>query len=272
MIATPDLQRTFSGSIPLNYDEFLGPAWFGAFATDLAARLPPDPGGDVLELACGTGLTTRCLRERLDGSRRLVATDLSESMLDYARLKLAGLGGIEWQLADAAQLPFGDGEFGAVACSFGVMYVPDRRALFAEARRVLRHGGLLLFNVWDRIEENGCMRIYAEVIEAMFPGDTRLQFRLPYEMYDQDLLRAWLEGGGFVVKKLEKTRLPVRTTARNVATGQVRGTPRGLLLAERGVELDVAIAKVAAALQQAGGNGADFRLHCQAIVVEAVAT
>lgn len=271
MSATPDLQRTFSGSIPMHYDELLGPAWFGAFAADLAARLPADPGGDVLELACGTGLTTRRLRERLDGGRRLVATDLSEPMLAYARQKLAGLDGIEWQAADAAKLPFGDGEFGAVACSFGVMYIPDREALFAELRRVLRAGGLLLFNVWDRIEENACMRVYAEVIEGMFPGDKQLQFRLPYEMYDQDLLRALVEGGGFVVKKLEKTRLPVQATARDVATGQVRGTPRGLLLAERGVEFDVAIAKVAAALQQAGGSGADFRLHCQAIVVEAVA-
>lgn len=50
---------TFTGSIPDFYDSCLGPAWFDAFAADLAARLPPKPPGDVLEIACGTGLVTR---------------------------------------------------------------------------------------------------------------------------------------------------------------------------------------------------------------------
>ncbi len=84
-----DLQRTFTKGIAENYDQYLGPAWFGPIAEDLARRLPADPGGDVLEVACGTGLVTRPLRERLAPARRLVATDLSPPMLDYARGKTA---------------------------------------------------------------------------------------------------------------------------------------------------------------------------------------
>src|SRR5688500_9010954 len=91
------LQRTFGGSIPSYYDRCLGPAWFDRFAADLARRLPRAPGGDVLEIACGTGLMTRHLRERLEPSRRIIATDLSQPMLDFASRKLADLGGIEWQ-------------------------------------------------------------------------------------------------------------------------------------------------------------------------------
>ncbi|HEX5129099.1 MAG TPA: class I SAM-dependent methyltransferase, partial [Usitatibacter sp.] len=83
MSTPPDLQRAFTGEIPRYYDECLGPAWFGRIAADLAGRLPVDPGGDVLELACGTGRQTRPLRERLDPRRRLVATDLNRAMLDY---------------------------------------------------------------------------------------------------------------------------------------------------------------------------------------------
>ena len=71
---------------------------------------------DVLELACGTGILTRRLRERLDPAVRLVASDLSKAMLDFARSKLADLGGIGWREADAAKLPFGVGEFGTVVC------------------------------------------------------------------------------------------------------------------------------------------------------------
>lgn len=267
-----ELQRTFSGSIPTYYDNCLGRAWFGKFAADVARRLPADPGGDVLEIACGTGLVTRHLRERLDPRRRLVASDLSNPMLDYARGKLADLGGIEWRQADASKLPFADGEFAALACSFGVMFVPDRKGLFNEMRRVLRTGGRLIFDVWDRVEENTCVRIYAEVIEGMFPGDKEMQFRVPYEMCSEDLLRELLAGARFEPQKIEKVRATVEgVSARDIATGQVRGTPRSLLLAKRGVDLDVMIEKVTAALEAAGGTGTGFRGDCQAIAVEALA-
>jgi SAM-dependent methyltransferase len=39
-----------------------------------------------------------------------------------------------------------------------VIFFPDKARAFAEARRVLRSGGLFLFNVWDRIEENASRR------------------------------------------------------------------------------------------------------------------
>ena len=268
----PDLQRAYTGEIPQYYDECLGPAWFGPIAADLARRMPRDPGGDVLELACGTGLQTKALRERLDAARRLVATDLNAPMLDFARRKLGGLAGLAWQEADAGKLPFGEDEFGAVACSLGIMFVPDKRAFFSEARRVLKPGGLLLFNVWDRDVENPCVRIYGEVVEAMFPGDPEIRFRAPYLMHDTEMLRALVAGGGFKVRRLEKVRVPVEgVTARQVATGQVLGTPRRTLLVKRGANLAEAVDKVAAALEAEGGAGDSFRLHAQVIVVEAEA-
>jgi ubiquinone/menaquinone biosynthesis C-methylase UbiE len=162
-----DLQRTFTKGIAENYDKLLGPAWFGPIANELASRLPVDPGGDVLEVACGTGLMTRTLRKRLVPSRPLVATDLSPGMLDHARSKLADVSGIEWMKADALDLPFPDGEFAALACSLGVMFPTDKERLFAEFQRVLKPGGLLLFNVWDRKELNTCVRVYSDVIEGM---------------------------------------------------------------------------------------------------------
>ena len=266
-----DLQRTYAGSIPSYYDRCLGPAGFAKIAQDLARRVPVDPGGDVLEIACGTGLATRPLRERLDPRRRLVATDLSQAMLDVARLKMGDLAGIAWQTADFAKLPFEDKSFAAVLCSLGVMFVPDRKAAFAEARRVLAPGGLFIFNVWDRIEQNPCGQTFAAVIEGMFPGDKEIHFRLPFEMHDEGMLAGLLEGAGFTVRRIEKVRLPIEgVSAREIATGQVRGSPRGALLAQRGVDFDMAIDKVTAALETVGGAGAAFRSHCQVIAVEAV--
>src|SRR5678815_1696931 len=102
-----DLSANFAGSIPDYYDRCLGPAWFHAFAADLAQRLPTKPPGDVLELACGTGIVTRRLRERIDPTLRLVASDLSKPMLSFARSKLLDHGGIAWREAYAASFPFG---------------------------------------------------------------------------------------------------------------------------------------------------------------------
>ncbi len=260
---------SFTGSIPEYYDRCLGPAWFDAFAADLARRLPADPPGDVLELACGTGGVTRHLRRRLAPALRLVATDLSKAMLDYARGKLADLDGIEWLEADATSLPVGDAEFGAVVCGFGVMFFPDRLAALREARRALAKGGILLFNVWDRIEENPHIAATGQVFEALFPGEAEMRFTLPYSMHDPALLRELLAKARFEEVRIETKRLPIdAVSARTVATGQIRGTPRAHLIEKRGVAPDDVVEKVAAALTKVGGAD-PYRGHAQALVVEA---
>jgi SAM-dependent methyltransferase len=258
---------TFTG--PRYYDECLA-LWFEPYAADLAQRLPERPIGDVLEIACGTGLVTRRLRERLAPSVRLVATDLSPPMLDYARAKLDGRDNIEWQQADALKLPFDDGAFGAVVCGFGVMFFPDRRAGLREMRRVLKRGGLLVFNVWDGIENNPHALANARVVEAMFPDDPEMKFRLPYDMGDVPELRRLLSAAGFRETRIETRRIAlVDADPRAIATGQIRGTPRAALIEQRGASLDAVAEKVAAALSAAGGD--PYNGHAQAVIVEAVA-
>lgn len=264
----PAAIATFTG--PQYYDECLGPLWFEVFAADLVRRLPEQVSGDVLEIACGTGIVTRKLRARLAPSQRLVATDLSPAMLDYARASLADCSGIEWREADALALPFADASFAAIVCGFGFMFAPDRQAALREARRVLVAGGLLLFNVWDRIEENPHAATNAAVIEGMFPGDPEMRFRTPYDMHDYTVLRELLAGAGLREKGMETKRHPIRDAdPRTIAAGQIRGTPRAALIAQRGVSLDLVVDKVTAALASAGGN--PYAGQSQAIIVEAQA-
>jgi SAM-dependent methyltransferase len=259
---------SFTG--PQYYNDCMGPLWFEPFAADLAQRLPEHPPGEVLEIACGTGIVTRRLRERLSPSLRLVATDLSKPMLDYARAKLDGCQGIDWREADAMKLPFDSGRFGAVVCGFGLMFVPDRQSAFREARRVLADGGILLFNVWDRIEENPHALVNAAVLEAMFARDPEIGFRRPYDMHDPGLLRRLLQAARFRETRIETKRLPVeRADPRSIATGQIRGTPRAGLIERQGVSLDVVIDKVTEALTKAGGN--PYRGYAQAVIVQAQA-
>ncbi len=265
-----DIAADFSGSMPEYYDTILGPAQLEAIATDLVRRLPVRPKGDVLELACGTGIVTQRLRERIDSTFRLVATDLSEPMLAYARNKVKGK--IDWRLADAAALPFKDETFGAVVCSLGVMFVPEKRKFFSETRRVLLEGGTLLFTTWDRLELNPHAKAAAGLMEEMFPGDPEMQFtKIPYGFNDEAAIRRYLDDARFGDVRIDKVKIEAKApSARAFATGQVRGTPRGALFEKRGVKLDEVVEKLAEALTRVGGSE-PFKCEAHTLVVQAKA-
>jgi SAM-dependent methyltransferase len=263
-----DVAASFTGSMPEYYDGIMGPAQFDVYGVDLARRLAAKPPGDVLEVACGTGIVTRRLREHLDSGVRLVATDISEAMLGYARGKVAGR--IEWQKADAAALPFQDASFGAVVCAFGVMFVPDKKAAFREARRVLREGGVWLFNVWDGLENNPHGQVAEEVLTRRFPDDPAMKAgSLPYQFNDRAAIGGMLADARFGQVRMEVVRLQCGApSARDFATGQLRGTPRAGLIEQRGGKLDPVIEEVALGLARFGGEK-PFRYTPQALVVEA---
>src|SRR4029079_15312132 len=94
--------------------------------------------------------------------------------------------------------PFEDARFDAVVCQFGAMFFPDKPKAFAEARRVLKPGGMLLFNVWDRIEENEFADSVIVALESLFPGDPpRFLARTPHGYHDIGRIRSDLQAGGF---------------------------------------------------------------------------
>ena len=265
-----DIATNFSGSMPEYYDTILGPAQFDAFAADLVRRLPVRPKGDVLELACGTGIVTHRLRERVDTMFRLVATDISDAMLAYARNKVKGK--IDWRLADAAALPLKDETFGVVVCAFGVMFVPDKVKLYKEVRRVLMEGGTFLFNAWEGLELNKQGAAANAVMEALFPNDPEMQFpRIPYSYHDVATICRELDAARFGDIRIDHVKMDIKApSARQYATGQVRGTPRGALIEKRGVKVDDVIEKIADALTPVGGSE-PFKCEGHALVVQAKA-
>jgi len=190
-----DKHTAFVGSIPPIYDRCLGPLLFHGFADDLAARLPAKTGLRVLETACGTGIVTERLVQRLRGTDTVVATDLNEAMLEHARARLAPAG-VEWRQADATSLPFPDESFDAVVCQFGVMFFPDKLEGAREALRVLRPGGLFLFNTWDAIEHNAVARITHETVAKIFPDDPPAFYRIPFGLHDAGAIHEVLERAG----------------------------------------------------------------------------
>jgi SAM-dependent methyltransferase len=252
--------------VPENYDRYLGPLLFEPYARDLAARLPPETER-VLELACGTGILTRRLRESLPDETTIVATDLNEAMVAYAREAVPG-SGIEWQTADMQALQFAGGSFDAVCCQFGFMFLPDRPRGFAEARRVLRPEGILLANVWCAREETPALETFAAVLERLFPDDPPTFFDTPYGYHDEARLVADLRAGGWERFELETvTLVSESSSAEDLAAGFVRGSPLSHELAARGADPDEVVREVTAEL----GNERPFRPRLSARVIVATA-
>ncbi len=197
------------------------------YAEDLARRLATRNVSRVLEIAAGTGVVTRKLASVLPESVSIVATDLNQPMLDRASAT-GTVRPVQWQQADATQLPFGDGMFDAVICQFGMMFMPDKSKAFAEARRVLRIGGVLLFNVWDRIEDNEFAQTVAAALESLFPDNPpRFLARTPHGYYHVPTLERDLAGGGFTLPAqihtvAERSRA---ASPRIPAIGYCQGTP-----------------------------------------------
>src|SRR5262245_61329439 len=219
--------KVFAGSIPKFYDTLLVPLIFEAYATDMAERVAASSPGAVLETAAGSGVVTRALAPKLGAGARYVVTDLNQPMLDYAAARQGPDRRIEWRQADALKLPFDDASFDVVCCQFGVMFFPDRVAGFAEARRVLRPGGRLVFNVWDRIEENVFADEVTNAVAAMFPQDPpRFLARTPHGYHDVAVIRDELGRAGFAHVEIEtREEVSRASSARDAATAYCQGTP-----------------------------------------------
>ena len=212
------------GSIPENYDRYLGPLFFHENADVMAARLSVRVGMRVLETACGTGIVTERLLGRLAGRGSLVATDLNEPMLAYAAAKLAGQA--VGRPADATGLPFDDRSFDALVCQFGLMFFPDKAAGVREAFRVLKPGGVFLVSVWDRLEDNPVPRITHETVRTFFPADPPQFYTIPFSLHDVAVVSRWLEDAGFVDVRGERIeRRGESPSAADAVIGLIEGNP-----------------------------------------------
>jgi len=265
--------KLFAGSIPKLYDTYLVPLIFEPYAADLANRLRARPVSRVLEIAAGTGVVTRALASALPESVAIVATDLNQAMLDHA-LAVGTKRAVEWRQADAMKLPFEDATFDAVACQFGVMFFPDKPKAFAEARRVLKPGGLFIFNVWDRIEENEFAHTVTSALESVFPKDLpRFLARTPHGYHDRGQIARDLASGGFAASPRIDT-VAARSKAkspREPAIAYCQGTPlRNEIEARDAARLGEATEVAAQAMAKRFGRGdVDGKIQAHVVSVDA---
>ena len=127
----------------------------GAVTEALVEYASPQPGMQVLDLACGTGEPGITLAQRVGPEGHVTAADLSSELLELAgqRAKTKGLANFSTRQADAHRLPFPDQNFDLATCRFGVMFFADVERALTELRRVLKAGARACFAAWGPIEQ-----------------------------------------------------------------------------------------------------------------------
>jgi ubiquinone/menaquinone biosynthesis C-methylase UbiE len=165
---------------------------------DIRREILAAANGRTIDIGAGTGVNAELFPE---GLAELVLAEPDEHMLKRLRPKMAEGGRkVEVVQAPADSLPFPDDTFDTAVFTLVLCTVPDQRAALAEAARVLRPGGKLLFVEHVRSEE---------------PGLARWQDRLerPWRFFgdgchcNRDTV-ATIEASPFEVERLEKGELP----------------------------------------------------------------
>ena len=165
------------------------------------------------------------------------------------------------------------GQFDVVVCQFGAMFFPDKPKAFSEARRVLASGGALLFNVWDRIEENEFAHVVTGALETLFPDDPpRFMARTPHGYHDLSVIGRDLRDGGFARPPQFET-IAARSKAaspRIPALAYCQGTPLRSEIEARDKSRLVEATDVAAAAiaRRFGPAAVDGKIQAHVVVVE----
>jgi SAM-dependent methyltransferase len=138
----------------------------------------------VLDVGCGSGWATRLLAEKArDG--RVVGVDIADEMIKLARESSTLFSNVEFQVASAERLPFGDGEFTHAFSMESLYYYADIAGALREIQRVLKPGGLFV-TVVDLYRENLPSHQWVD------------QLKVPVQLLSISDYRFLFEGAGFV--------------------------------------------------------------------------
>ena len=175
------------------YDEFFVPALFGEWAGRLCDAAEIAAGHAVLDVACGTGATTREAAARIGPAGTVVGLDRNDGMLSVARSRTPG---ITWIEGCAESLPFADRSFDAVLCQFGLMFFDDRNRALEQMLRVVRPGGRIALTVWDDVANAPGYAGMIALIDKMFGPEAADALRAPFVLGNRQTLEVLLNDSG----------------------------------------------------------------------------
>jgi len=132
---------------PENYERFFVPTIGGPLAEDLIRVAALQPGEQVLDVGCGTGVVARMASKKVGSDGTVVGLDVNPGMLAIAASIVPPDRSIEWHEANAESMPLPDRSFDVVLCQLSLQFMEDKPAALEEMHRVLVEGGRVVLNV-----------------------------------------------------------------------------------------------------------------------------
>lgn len=162
----------------------------------------PQPGESVLDVATGTGVAAFLAAERVGPSGRVLATDLSQKMVDAvsATASAQALAQISCERVDAEELSYPDASFDIATCVLGLMYPADPQRAIDQIFRVLKSGGRAAVCVWGRRDRCGWNAIFP-IVESRVQSDVCPMF---FSLGGPAALDYAFERAGFIDRREER--------------------------------------------------------------------
>jgi ubiquinone/menaquinone biosynthesis C-methylase UbiE len=182
-----------AAGFPQMYEQHLVGPLFRPFAAMALERLALTSPRRVLDVACGTGIVARLVKEKFGDAVEVVGIDVSQPMLDVAAERSSN---VDWRVGSAEALPVAPQErFDAVICQQGLQFFRDKPAACQELRRVLADDGRVAVAVWRSTSEMPELALLQEIAEKYLgPIDDQ---RYGYGGGDADVLTQLLGSSGF---------------------------------------------------------------------------
>ena len=204
-----DKAEYFERALAAYHDPF-----FAAAAVGVADR--------ILDVGCGTGLTTRdAARSATSGSA--LGVDLSSRMIEHARSRAVaeGIGNVSYEQVDAQIHPFEPRTFDVAISQTGAMFFGDLTAAFVNVGRALKPGGRLVLLSWQPPANNAWVRELTGALAAgrdlpAPPPDAPG----PFSLDDPERVRRSSKPRG-------SARSSIRASRRTCGSGTTLTTPTG---------------------------------------------
>jgi SAM-dependent methyltransferase len=188
--------------------------WLGQATERMLDLAQVGSGAHVLDVAAGAGGQTIAAARRAGPGGRVLATDISPSILTYAAKAAAeaGLTNVETLEADGEALEAaGEETFDAVISRVGLIYFPDQHRALTGMRRALRDGGRVAAIVYSTPDRNGFFSVPVSIIRsraglpAPLPGQPG-----PFSLGQPETLTRTLTAAGFRDVTIDTVAAPLQ--------------------------------------------------------------
>ncbi len=187
--------------------------WYGEMTRQMLDMARIQPGQRILDIAAGAGEPAVSAAERVGPGGYVLATDISEGIVELARqvARERGHQQIETRAMDGEKLDLPDASFDAVLCRLGLMYMPHPVTALREWRRTLKAGGRVAVIVFSTPERNSWGAVPASIIRrrARLPPPVPGQPG-PFSLGGPSVLEGVLRQAGFSDPEVRAVPVPHR--------------------------------------------------------------